>query len=71
MYDFVDNPTVPLFGGEKMPGIQYIARVVRGMRFKKLNQMMDVVKEKSGHCKVRTFCDIVWCALRYGAGYYD
>ena len=54
-----------------MPGIRYITRVIRGMRLKKLNEMMQTVKEKSGHCKARTFCDIVWCALRYGAGYYD
>lgn len=32
---------------------------------------MGVVKEKSGHCKARTFLDILWCAVRYGAGYYD
>ena len=51
-----------------MPGIRYLTRVIRGMRFQKLNQMMDVVKRKSGHGKARTFCDIVWCALRYGAG---
>lgn len=54
-----------------MPSIKYIARVIRGMRFDKLNHMMDVVKEKSGHCKARTFCDMLWCGLRYGAGYYD
>lgn len=54
-----------------MPNLRYITRVIRGMRFKKLNQMLQVVKDKSGHCKARTFCDIVWCALRYGAGYYD
>ncbi|MBQ3216996.1 MAG: hypothetical protein IJB35_04170 [Oscillospiraceae bacterium] len=54
-----------------MPSIKYIARVIRGMRFDKLNHMMDVVKEKSGHGKVRTFCDMLWCGLRYGAGYYD
>lgn len=54
-----------------MPGIKYIARVMRGMRFDRLNQMLSVVKEKSGHSKARTFCSMVWCGLRYGAGYYD
>lgn len=54
-----------------MPGIKYIARIVRGMRFDRLNQMLSVVKEKSGHSKTRTFCSMVWCGLRYGAGYYD
>lgn len=51
--------------------IRYITRVLRGAKFKKLNYMMGVVKKKSGHCKARTFCDILWCAVRYGAGYYD
>ncbi|MBR6826024.1 MAG: hypothetical protein IKM59_05700 [Oscillospiraceae bacterium] len=54
-----------------MPSIKYLARVIRGMRFDKLNSMLDVVKEKSVHSKLRTFCSMVWCGLRYGAGYYD
>ncbi len=54
-----------------MPSLRYITRVIRGMRFDKLNKMLDVVKEKSGHSKIRTFCSMAWCGLRYGAGYYD
>lgn len=54
-----------------MPSIRYLARVLRGARFDKLNKMLTVVKEKSGHSKARTFLDILWCAVRYGAGYYD
>lgn len=54
-----------------MPSIKYLTRVIRGMRFDKLNAMMDTVKEKSGHSKLRTFCSMAWCGLRYGAGYYD
>lgn len=54
-----------------MPGIKYIARIVRGMRFDRMNQMLTIVKEKSGHGKARTFCSMLWCGLRYGAGYYD
>lgn len=54
-----------------MPSVKYLARVLRGVRFEKLNKMLTVVKEKSGHGKVRTFLDILWCAVRYGAGYYD
>lgn len=54
-----------------MPGIKYIARVVRGMRFDRLKQMTKIVKEKSGQSKARTLCSMAWCALRYGAGYYD
>ena len=54
-----------------MPGLKYYARVASGMSFKKLNNLLGVVKEKSGHSKARTLCDMAWCALRYGAGYYD
>ncbi len=54
-----------------MPGIKYIARVVRGMRFDRLKQMTQIVKEKSGQSKARTLCSLAWCAMRYGAGYYD
>ncbi len=54
-----------------MPGIKYLSRVLSGVRFEKMNQMMEVVKKKSGHGKARTFCDMLWCAARYGAGYYD
>lgn len=54
-----------------MPSIKYIARVVRGMKFDTLKHMTQVVKEKSGQSKARTLCSMAWCALRYGAGYYD
>ena len=54
-----------------MPSIKYIARVLSGVRFKKLDHIMEIVREKSGQNKVHTFFDILWCAARYGAGYYD
>lgn len=54
-----------------MPGIKYVTRVISGVRFDKMNYTLDVVKKKSGHSKARTFVDMLWCAARYGAGYYD
>lgn len=54
-----------------MAKLKYIARVMTGIRFDKLNKMLKTVKQKSGHSKIRTFFDILWCAPRYGAGYYD
>lgn len=54
-----------------MPNIRYLTRVIRGMRFDRLKKMLTIVEEKSGHSKVRTLGSMVWCALRYGAGYYD
>ena len=54
-----------------MPNIKYLARVLTGVRWKKLNYILAVVKDKSGRSKLTTFFDILWCAARYGAGYYD
>ncbi len=54
-----------------MPNIMYIARILTGVRFQKMNQMMDTVKEKCGQNKLVTFFDMLQCAARYGAGYYD
>ena len=54
-----------------MAMIGYVARVLTGVRFKKMNHMIDVVHQKCGQNKVRTFFDMLWCAVRYGAGDYD
>lgn len=54
-----------------MATVGYITRVLTGVRFKKMNQMMNVVKKKCGQGKVHTFFDMLWCGVRYGAGYYD
>ena len=54
-----------------MSEFAYIARVLTGVRFRKMNRLMDVVKEKCGQPKLRTFFDMLGCAMRYGAGYYD
>ena len=52
-----------------MAMIGYVARVLTGVRFKKMNHMIDVVHQKCGQNKVRTFFDMLWCAVRYGAGF--
>ena len=54
-----------------MAMIGYVARVLTGVRFKKMNHMIDVVHQTCGQNNVRTFFDMLWCAVRYGAGYYD
>lgn len=54
-----------------MPNLNYLMRVVRGARFDKMKPILETVKEKSGHSKARTFLSILWCSVRYGAGYYD
>ena len=54
-----------------MAKVSYIARVMTGVRMEKMNRMMNVVKEKCGQGKLHTFLDMCWCAVRYGAGYFD
>ena len=47
-----------------MAMIGYVARVLTGVRFKKMNHMIDVVHQKCGQNKVRTFsiCSGAPCA---------
>lgn len=54
-----------------MGKLRYLTRVISGIRFDKLNRVLEKVKEKSGQGKVYTFFDILVCAAKYGAGYYD
>lgn len=54
-----------------MGKLRYLTRVISGVRFDKLNRVLEKVKEKSGQGKVYTFFDILVCAAKYGAGYYD
>lgn len=54
-----------------MGKLQYLFRVLGGSSFRRLGQVIDRVREKSGQNRVRTFFDMVNCAIRYGAGYHD
>ena len=49
----------------------YIRRVLRDASFDKMKATIDLVHERSGKNKVATFFDMINCAARYGAGYYD
>ena len=51
-----------------MAMIGYVARVLTGVRFKKMNHMIDVVHQKCGQNNVRTFFDMLWCAVRDAMG---
>ena len=51
--------------------MKYIFRVLRGASFQKLFIVIDRIHEKSGQSKLYTLFDIINCAIRYGAGYYD
>lgn len=51
--------------------LKYLFRVITGMSLKKLNGAINYVHEKTGRNRVHIFLDMVWCAIRYGAGYHD
>lgn len=50
---------------------KYILRVLSGVRFEKMFTVIDRIHEKSGKNKAAIFFDMINCAIRYGAGYYD
>lgn len=51
--------------------ITYTFRVLSGVRFKKIFKVVNSVHTKTGKNKVLILCDIIICAIRYGAGYND
>ena len=53
-----------------MGKLHYLTRVLSGVRFDKLNNVLEKIKEKSGQSKIYSFFDILVCAAKYGAGYY-
>jgi hypothetical protein len=54
-----------------MAKFAYLARVLSGMSVDKFAQAVAVAHEKSGKPKIGIVIDMVWCAAKYGAGYYD
>ena len=51
--------------------LKYINRVLSGASFEKMKKAINVVYEKSGKNKIKTFFDMILCAIKYGAGYND
>ena len=49
----------------------YIKRVLGGASFRKMQDAINVVHQKSGKNKLATFFDMLGCSIRYGAGYND
>ena len=48
-----------------------LTRVVSGMSLDKWSYTLGVAHDKSGKPKPLLALDMIWCGLRYGAGYYD
>lgn len=49
----------------------YFARVLRQASFEKLKGAINIVHDRTGKNRFGIFCDMAWCVVRYGAGYYD
>ena len=54
-----------------MPSISYLMKRICTMNYKSMFERVDIVKEKCDKSKFGIFCDMVWCGIRYGAGYVD
>ena len=54
-----------------MANIGYYFKVLKGASFQKLSEAVNRVHERCGKNKLAIMLDMAWCAVRYGAGYYD
>lgn len=54
-----------------MPSITYLFKRICSMNYKSMFDRIGIVKTKCNKPKFIIFCDMVWCGLRYGAGYVD
>lgn len=57
--------------GNMFRKLGYIGRVLSGVRLEELNKSLEKAKARSGRGKARLFLDMLWCSVRYGAGYHD
>ncbi len=49
----------------------YIFKIISHASLGKMTQAVKTVHERSGKNKVKIFFDMLYCAKKYGAGYYD
>lgn len=54
-----------------MKKLSYLIKRIFGMDYKRFFQTIDEVKRKTGKSKIIIFFDIVYCGLKYQAGYLD
>ena len=54
-----------------MPSISYLFKRLCTMNYKSMFDRVNTVKKKCNKSKFTIFCDMVWCGIRYGAGYVD
>ena len=49
----------------------YIFKIISHASLGKMNAAIKTVHERSGKNRVKIFFDMLYCAKKYGAGYYD
>lgn len=49
----------------------YIFKILAHASFGKMKEAINTVHERSGKSRIATFFDMLYCAKKYGAGYYD
>lgn len=54
-----------------MGKLSYMAKRLKNMDYKKMFNTIDYLHDRTKKSKVSLFFDIVWCGLRYQAGYSD
>lgn len=54
-----------------MPSVKYIIKRVFGMSYKSMLNTVSKVSKESNKSKIVIFFDVIWCGLKYGAGYVD
>ncbi len=54
-----------------MSKTKYYLRIITGVRFKRLKNVIDDVAKKTNKNKFQIFLDMINCGVRYGAGFHD
>ncbi len=54
-----------------MASVKYYLRVLSGMRYKKFAEVLQRAHDKSGRSKLWLTADMIHCARKFGAGYFD
>lgn len=54
-----------------MPNFKYMLERIASMDYSRMFRTIDEMHDRTGISKFRLFADVVYCGLRYGAGYND
>ena len=57
--------------GDNMRKLSYLIKRIFNMDYKRFFCTVNEVKQKTGKSKIFIFFDIVYCGLKYQAGYLD